>query len=66
MAEQKIARRGERSSRLSQHEASEIKPTILYQVTQTGSSLYSPYTSILSVLRTQNPLLRPVSTIQLT
>jgi hypothetical protein len=36
-------------------------PKKLDQVTQTGSSFYSPYTETLSFLRTQNPLLKSVS-----
>ncbi len=36
-------------------------PRTLDEVTQTGSSFYSPYTETLSVLRKHNPLLRSVS-----
>jgi hypothetical protein len=54
------------SRQLSQQEQQlEVKttcmPTTFDQVTQTGSSFYSPYTETLSFLRKQNPLLKSVS-----
>ncbi len=56
--------RRERSKRLSpQEQPLKVKQTTLDQITQTGSSFYSPYTETLSVLRKQNPLLRQVSSI---
>lgn len=36
-------------------------PTKVDQITQTGSSFYSPYTDTLSALRAHNPLLRSLS-----
>ncbi len=64
VVEKNAGDRRERSKRLSQQEQPlKVKQTTLDQVTQTGSSFYSPYTETLSVLRKQNPLLRPVSSI---
>jgi hypothetical protein len=64
VSDQTISTGRKYSRPLSQTET-EVKPTIcmptnLDQMTQAGSSFYSPYTDTLSVLRIQNPLLKPV------
>ncbi len=67
VADKDAGDRRERSKRLSQQKQPlEIKQatrisTKLDEFTQTGSSFYAPYTDTLSILRIQNPLLKPVS-----
>ncbi|CAF3588766.1 unnamed protein product [Rotaria sordida] len=56
-----IDERREQLRQLSQREVREVKPTTFDQLTQTGSSLYSPYTDTLSALRKRDPLLRSIS-----
>ncbi len=67
MVQRIIEDRRKQLKQLSQEEQPlEVKkttfmPTALDEFAQVGSSFYSPYTDTLSVLRTQNPLLRPTS-----
>jgi len=69
VAEKDASYRRQRSKRLSQQEQpSEVTqttnvPTKLDLLSRTGSSFYAPYTDTLSILRIQNPLLKPVSSI---
>jgi hypothetical protein len=65
VSDRTIGTRRKYSRPLPQQEGTEVKPTTrmprsLDQMTQAGSSFYSPYTDTLSVLRIQNPLLKPV------